>query len=219
MVLFVAKIMGKHAQSVDALVLARIHMHEPGWVFTPGDFSDLGSRTAVATALMRHKASGIIRQLGRGLYDAPRTHAKLGMLWPCLESVIEAVQNRDSVRLQPTGAYAANLLGLSYQVPMRVLFLTDGPEREIQLGNLKITLKRTTPRNMATAGRISGSVIHALRWLGKNNVDERKVQHLRKVLDDKAKPQLLADVRYAPVWIADVMRQVAATTEKSKVDD
>jgi hypothetical protein len=210
--------MGKHAQSVDTQVLDRILTHGPGWVFTPPDFSDLGSRTAVATALKRHKAAGIIRQLDRGLYDVPRTHTKLGVLWPSLEAITEAVKVRDSVRLQPTGAYAANLLGLSDHVPMRVFFLTDGPERKIKLGNLQITLKRTTPRNMATAGRISGSVIQALRWLGKRSVDQRTVRHLRKVLDKEAKQQLLADVRYAPIWIAQVMRQVAATESKSKTD-
>lgn len=210
--------MGKHAQSVDTQVLDRIQSHGPGWVFTPADFSDLGSRTAVATTLKRHKAAGMIRQLDRGLYDLPRKHAKLGVLWPSLEAVTEAIKTRDSVRLQPTGAYAANLLRLSDHVPMRVFFLTDGPERKIKLGNLQITLKRTTPRNMATAGRISGSVIQALRWLGKRSVDDRTVRHLRKLLDTEAKQQLLADVRHAPIWIAQVMRQVAASESKSKAN-
>ncbi|HXU37623.1 MAG TPA: DUF6088 family protein [Blastocatellia bacterium] len=210
--------MGKHSQSVDTKVLERIQTKGPGWVFTPADFSDLGSRTAVATALKRHKAAGTIRQLDRGLYDVPRNHTKLGVLWPSLEAVTEAVKSRDSVRLQPTGAYAANLLGLSDHVPMRVFFLTDGPERQIKLGNLQITLKRTTPRNMATAGRISGSVIQALRWLGKRSVDQRTVRHLRKVLDKEAKQQLLADVRHAPIWIAEVMREVAATESQSKAE-
>lgn len=201
--------MGKHAGSTDTLILERIRTREPGWVFTPADFSDLGSRTAVATALKRRKAAGEIRQLGRGLYDVPRTHAKLGMLWPSLEAVTGAVQRRDSVRLQPTGAYAANLLGLSEQVPVRVYFLTDGPQRKIRLGKLEITFKRTTPRNMATAGRVSGSVIQALRWLGQAAVNERTVQQLRKTLDADAKQQLMADVRHAPAWIAAVLRQVA----------
>src|SRR5260370_39027649 len=107
--------MGKHAQSVDTQVLARIQMHGPGWVFTPADFSDLGSRTAVATALKRYKAAGIIRLLDRGLYDVPRKHATLGVLWPSLEAITEAVKSRAAVRLQPTGAYAANLVGLSDQ--------------------------------------------------------------------------------------------------------
>ncbi|HBL16384.1 MAG TPA: hypothetical protein DD417_06405 [Elusimicrobia bacterium] len=202
--------MGKHPKSVDTLLLNRIQTNGPGWVFSPADFSDLGSRTAVATALKRHKAAGAIRQLGRGLYDVPRTHAKMGQLWPELEAITGAVKRRDSVRLQPTGAYAANLLGLSDQVPMRVFFLTDGPKRKIKVGKLEITFKRTTPRNMATCDRISGLVIQALRWLGKREVDKITLQRLRRTLDDKAKRQILDDLRYAPVWIAEALRRVAA---------
>ena len=201
--------MGKHAQSVDTRLLARIQRHGPGWVFTPADFMDLGSRTAVSTALKRYKASGTIRWFGRGLYDMPRKHPKLGLLWPEMETLTSAVKRRDSVRLQPTGAYAANLLGLSEQVPMQVVFLTDGPERKIKLGNLKITFKHTTPRNMATAGRISGSVIQALRWLGRRHVDDKVASILRRKLSARDKQQLLKDIRHAPVWIAEILHRVA----------
>lgn len=203
-----AKIMGKHAQSADNRVLDRIKQHGPGWVFTPADFSDLGSRTAVATALKRHKARSTIRQLARGLYDVPRQDKQLGLLSPSTEAVVEAIKNRDAVRLQPTGAYAANLLGLTEQVPVRIFFLTDGPERKIKLGRKEIVFKNTTPRNMATAGRISGLVIQALRWLGKRHVDQDMIKQLRARLDDEAKQQLLADVRHAPIWIAEIIRQI-----------
>ena len=201
--------MAKHQNSVGSLVLHRIQGAEPGWVFAPVDFSDLGSRDAVATSLKRYKATGTVRQLARGLYDVPRTHPKVGPVVPSVESVAEAIKRRDSVRLQPTGAYAANLLGLSDQVPLRVVFLTDGLQRRIRLGNLEILLKRTTPRNMATAGRVSGSVIQALRWLGRRNVTEGTVRHLRGLLDPEARRSVLSDLRYAPVWIAEIMRRIA----------
>ncbi len=205
--------MGKHKQSVDTQVLERIFAQGKGWVFTPTDFADLGSRTAVATALKRHKADGTIRQLGRGLYDRPRHDSKLGVLWPSLDAIVSAVKNRDAVRVQPTGAYAANLLGLSDQVPMRVFYLTDGPKRTIRLGEMIISFKHTTPRNMATAGRISGLVIQALRWLGQSNVDNRTVKILQNRMDPSSRQQLLADIRHAPVWIANVIRHIVQESE------
>ena len=201
--------MAKHPQSIDSRILDRIRRHGAGWVFTPADFHDLGNRGAVAIALKRHKDAGLIRQVARGLYDVPRQHKALGVLWPDLDTVIDAIKRRDAVRLQPTGAYAANLLGLTEQVPMRVVFLTDGPQRTFKLGNLSISFKNTTPRNMATAGSISGLVIQAMRWMGQNNIDDATVKQLRKKLDRKAKAQLLADLRHAPVWIAERMREIA----------
>jgi hypothetical protein len=111
--------------------------------------------------------------------------------------------------LQPTGAYAANLLGLSEQVPIKIAYLTDGTPRTLRVGNRQIVLRHTTPRRMATAGKISGLVINALRWLGRDHVTSNLVSPLKRRLDDGAKRQLLADARYAPAWVAQWMRWIA----------
>jgi hypothetical protein len=198
-----------HAQSIANMILKSIRGHGRGWVFTPANFKGVGSRTAVESALRRHKNEGIIRQLARGLYDYPRTDPQLGILAPSIDQITSALEVRDAVRLQPSGAYAANLLGLSDQVPMKVVFLTDGPTRNLQVGNRQILLKHTTPRNMATAGRISGTVIQALRWLGQRHVDERVTSILKRRLDAKSKKQLLKDIQYAPIWITKVFRTIA----------
>lgn len=202
--------MGKHAQSIDSKVFNRITSKGPGWVFTPSNFIDLGSRDAIASALKRHKQAGMIRQLARGLYDYPRRDPQLGALSPSVEAVANAIKGRDAIRIQPSGAYAANLLGLSEQVPMRVLFLTDGPSRNVRIGKQQILLRKTTPRNMATAGKVSGLVIQALRYLGQRSVDDTAVQKLRRRLKADDKEQLLKDIRYAPVWIGDVLKKIAA---------
>ncbi|CAN5833778.1 DUF6088 family protein [soil metagenome] len=203
--------MGKHVQSIDSKTLSRVRGKGPGWVFTPGHFLDLGSRDAVASALKRHKKAGTIRQLARGLYDYPRHDPQLGVLSPSVNAVAAALKGRDAIRLQPSGAYAANLLGLSDQVPMKVVFLTDGPSRHVQIGKQRIILKRTTPRNMATAGKIGGLVIQALRHLSQQNVDDKVVGTLRRRLNSDDKKQLLKDIRYAPAWIGGVLRQIAET--------
>lgn len=112
--------MGKHAKSIDTKVRNRIYGHGKGWVFTPANFSDLGSREAVASALKRYRQSGLIRQLTRGLYDYPATDPEFGTLTPPPDALARALAGRDGVRLQPSGAYAANLLGLSTQMPMLI---------------------------------------------------------------------------------------------------
>lgn len=205
--------MAKHMHSIDSLILQRIRSKGPGSVFTPSHFTDIGSRDAIATALKRYKRAGVIRQVSRGLYDVPRRHPQIGELSPSVDAIVKALQDRDAVRLQPTGAYAANLLGLSEQVPAKIVLLTDGPGRRMQIGGQLIVLKHTTPRTMATAGRKSGLVIQALRHIGQKAVTENIVKRLRKELPDDDKKQLLEDVRYAPAWIIDIMRRVAGERE------
>ncbi len=201
--------MGKHKNSVDNQILGRIIAKNRGWVFTPADFLDLGSRTAVGLALMRHARIGTIRKLARGLYDYPVQDARAAPVPPSNESIANALKGRDDFRLQVSGAHAANGLGLSDQVPVRAVYLTDSRARKVKLGRREIVLKNTTTRQMATAGRISGTVMQALRWLGQRNVDERVVAKLRRTLSDSDKKQLLQDLRYASGWVAEIMRAIA----------
>jgi len=202
--------MKKQPQSIDSKVLHRIYGHRGGWVFTPAHFLDLGNRTAVAAALKRHKQSGLIRQLARGLYDYPIDHPTFGRIPPSADAVARALISRHAVRLQPTGAYAANILGLSEQVPTRIVFLTDGPSRRVKFGNQEIALKQTTPRNMATAGRKSGDIIQALRHIGQNNITDKTLAIIRRQLTPKDRAQLQKDLHHAPGWVADYLRQLVA---------
>ncbi len=199
----------KSAQSIDARVIYRIRGKGRGSVHIPGDFLDLGSREAVDLALHRLAKRGIIRRLARGVYDFPEQHPVLGPLSPSAETIAKALAGRDHTRLQPAGAYAANALGLSEQVPAKAVFLTDGPSRTVKIGPMTIQLRRTTPRNMAAAGRLSGLVIQALRELGKEHVTPARVEHLKFTLPADKRRELLKDLQLAPGWMHPIFREVA----------
>jgi hypothetical protein len=199
----------KHPQSVDSRLLASIHGRGRGSTFVPADFLDLGSREAIDIALHRLARKGTIRRLARGVYDFPQQHPVLGLLSPSADAVAKALAGRDHTRLQPAGAYAANVLGLSEQVPAKAVFLTDGPSRTVKIGPMTIQLRRTTPRNMATAGRLSGLVIQALRELGKDHVTPARVEHLKRTLPADQRRQLLKDLKLAPAWMHPIFRELA----------
>ena len=197
-------------QAIDTQVKNRIFGSGRGSLFTPTDFVDLGTRYAVDKALSRLAASGTLRRLARGLYDYPKMHPVLGPLLPTPDAVAQAFAQRDAVRLQPAGAYAANLLGLSEQVPAKIVFLTNGPSRRVKVGSMQITLRRTTPRNVATAGRLSGLLIQAFRHLGKSNITPSHIKHLRRTLPQAKRKELLRDLRYAPAWMHSAFRELAS---------
>lgn len=202
--------MSKHTHSIDRKILNRIRSHGKGWVFTPSHFEDVSGRSTVSTVLHRLCEAGTIRRLARGLYDYPKADPMIGVLEPSVDNIATALAGRDEIRLQPTGAHAANLLGLSTQVPMQVVYLTEGSARTIQVGKQKITLKKTTPRIMATAGKTSGLVIQALKYLGRDRVDHQVVSTLENRLDDADRRQLMKDINSAPSWIRDIIRNIAA---------
>ena len=195
-------------QSIVTRIKKRIYSKSRGFVFTKSHFLDLGNPKTAAKALERLADSGEIRRLARGLYDYPEKHSTLGDLPANYERIAQALAGRDSLKIQPSGAYAANLLGLTEQVPARIVFLTDGPNRTVQINKQQVVLKRTTPKNMATTGRVSGLVIQALRHLGQDHVDDNIIGVLKKRLSSDDKRQLMNDLRYAPVWIGNIFRQL-----------
>jgi hypothetical protein len=199
----------KFLQSIDSKILATINGRGRGSVFVPADFLDLGSREAVDIALYRLARKGTIRRLARGVYDFPKKHPILGMLSPSADEVARALAGRDRTRLQPTGAYAANILGLSEQVPAKAVFLTDGPSRTVKIGPMTIQLRRTTPRNMEAAGRLSGLLMQALRELGEEHITPKRREHLKQTIPADKRRELLKDLRLAPAWMHPIFRELA----------
>ena len=200
--------------TVSKQIENRIHEHGPGWVFSPADFLDLGSPHTVGMVLIRLVRGEIIRRLARGLYDFPRKDEHLGILSPSVDMVAEALVRRDGVRIQPSEATAANMLHLSEQVPMRVVYETDGPARKIKVGTLTIQFRRRVPRKMATAGKMSGLVFAALRGMGKRYVTQDQIAHLRQLLTQEDRKLLLLDLPQAPAWMHPFLRYIAGNEEK-----
>ena len=194
----------------EADITRRVRRSKPGTVFTPALFASAGTRAAIDKALQRLAARGELRRLSRGLYDKPRQDELLGTLWPSVDAIVAALTGKDKLRLLPTGAYAANLLGLSDQVPARVEFLTDGTSRTVKAGPMQIVLRRTTPRQMAAAGRTSGLVIQALRSLGPDHLTPQRLSKLRRTIPADQRNALLDDLTLAPGWMQPTLRALAS---------
>ena len=195
--------------SIDTQIARRVQRSARGSVFTPDTFAALGSRAAIDKALQRLVARGELRRLSRGLYDKPRQDEVLGTLWPSMDAVVKAVAGKDKLRTQPAGVYAANMLGLSEQVPAKVVLLTDGISRTVQAGPMRISLQRTTPRQMAAAGRLSGLLIQAFKSLGREHITAERIDRLRKTLPAAERAKLLQDLALAPAWMRPLLQQVA----------
>jgi len=202
----------KSPQAIEAQIVAAIHSRGRGSVFVPTDFLDIGSRRAVDVTLHRLTRQGAIRRLARGVYDFPKEHRILGPLTPSAEAVARALAGRDRTRLQQAGAYAANTLGLTEQVPAKMVFLTDGPAKTVKIGPMTIQLRRTTPKNMEAAGRLSGLLIQALRELGQEHITLERREHLKRTIPLAKRKELLKDLRLAPTWMQPIFRELAEET-------
>lgn len=191
--------------SIENQIVERIESFPKGELLLPADFSDLGSSEAVRIALFRLEKEGVINRVAQGIYVRPKISKLIGVLVPSAEEVAEAITKRDRIRTVPTGNYALNALGLSTQVPMNIVFLTDGSPRIIKIGKRTIKFKKTTPKNLLAKGKISRLVIQALKEIGNGKVtaeEENKIMDLLKKEDLK---DLKHDIALAPVWVQKIM--------------
>ena len=138
-------------QSVSDKILTRIQRKRRGFAFSGKDFLDLGTRSSVDRALSALSESGSIRRVCRGIYDYPRVNAKLGgELSPDYDQAAHAIARRNGVRIEPSGAWAANLLGLTTQVPGRIVYLTNGTSRSYAIGTRPSSFCVSLPKDSLT---------------------------------------------------------------------
>ena len=164
-------------------------------------FSDLGSDPSIRKALSQLQKQNIIRRLAQGIYDYPKKHDLLGIIPPDLNEVAKAIAEKDGVQIQPAGAHAANLVGLSTQVPGRIIFLTEGPSRKVKIGNQEIIFKKTTKKNMFSAGTREGLLIQALKNLGKDHIDQKARAQIAEFLKDSNEKEIKKNMKFAPAWM------------------
>ncbi|MFN8945357.1 MAG: DUF6088 family protein [Pseudobdellovibrionaceae bacterium] len=188
-------------KSIVDSVKKKIFGHGRGWVFTLHHFNDLGSDTGVRTALSRLQRQRVIRRLAYGIYDYPKLHDALGVLAPSIEELAKAYADKNGAVIQASGAYAANLIGLSEQVPGKVVFLTDGPSGKIRIGKLELIFKKTTVRNMHAVGSKEALVIHAFKFMKQKNINQFVLEKTRKFLKGAKRKEFEKNMKFAPRWI------------------
>lgn len=191
--------------SIEDQVIKKIKDNKRGKIFFPASFSNLGSEDAIHQALKRLTEKGILLRIAHGIYLYPKIDPELGILYPPIDEIAKAIAKRDKARIIPTGAQALNLLGLSTQVPMKVVYLTDGAQRNISIGNQSIKFKKTSPRNLATKGEISGLIIQALREIGKDNASNDQLRIIHEILQKEDPANVRNDAGLAPAWISRIM--------------
>ena len=177
-------------------------------LFFTESFVSYGNTEAVKKALQRLANSGELDRVATGIYVRPIIDSVIGKVSPSIEDIAKAIAKRDRARIVPTGAYALNRLGLSTQVPMNVVFLTDGSARKIKIGKRSILFKKASPKNVASVGEISGLAIQALKEIGKEKVLDKEIKHIQDLLKNEKPTRLEHDIRLAPAWIREIMKPV-----------
>lgn len=191
--------------SIDDQVEDIILKKKRGSILFSDDFQKLQNPGAVKVALHRMVNRGNIRRMARGIFAKPKYSDLVGEILPTTEEIAKAIAKRDRARILPTGSYAMHVLGLTNQIPLKLVYLTDGSPRKITIGKRTIQFKKTTPKNLALKGEISKIVIQALREIGKDKATKEELSKIHSLLKQENKKIVKHDIALAPQWIAEIM--------------
>ena len=194
--------------SIEDQIHKKIIDNKRGKIYFPANFTNFGSFDAIHQALGRLEEKGVLLRLAYGIYIYPKIDKELGVLFPPIDEVAKAIAKRDKARIIPTGAQALNKLGLSTQVPMRVVYLTDGAQRSIQIGNQTIKFKKASPKNVAARGEISSLVVQALREIGNGKVTNDQMMKIKELLQKEKPENVKYDAKLAPAWVSEILLSV-----------
>ena len=197
-------------QSIEDKIVSRIYGNGRGWAFSQADFADLGSRSAIDLALHRREREGIIRRVIRGIYDYPRDSKALrGPVSPDIDQVAHALARKFAWRIQPDGATAQNLLGLSTQVPARIVYLSDGPDRSYTVGKTLLAYEHTALKEAGFKLPESRLVVQALKAYGENRITRKIIAQVRKKFDRALRQRILIDTKTATGWVYAAIQEIA----------
>jgi hypothetical protein len=191
-------------------IMKRVRGKGRGWVFTPKDLIDFGTRGSIDVALSRLFQSGVIRRIGRGLYDYPKVHDKLGVLSPDTDKLAQAVSTQSGNKVFASGASAANRLGLSTQIPAKPTYATSGPSRVKKVAGRTLALKHARAPLLAGATDRANSVLQAISYIGKDNINADVIRSLASRLDDRDMKTLSKSRPQMSGWMGDLVLKIGS---------
>lgn len=195
-------------QSIESKIFTSVSKRGRGRVIFPQDFASYGNPNTIHKAFGRLVEAEKILRLAQGIYCYPRIDKALGLgvLHPTFEEIALAIAKRDKARIVPTGVYALNRLGLSTQVPMNVVYLTDGSSRKVLLhGNRGVLFKHTAKKNLSFQNEYAMLVTFALREIGENNITESQYVRIKRVITKVPFEVYKQDFKLIPAWIRKII--------------
>mgnify|MGYP001341837161 CR=1 FL=1 len=148
-----------------------------------------------------HHALSSVKTWGGAVDDFIAVHAWFDQSKEITADFRHRALRHHAETIVPSGAAAANALGLTTQVPVKSVYLTSGRSRVLNLGRQAVELRHAPRWQLALGNKTSGQAVRALAWLGPDEAP-KALQILRSKLTEAAKTELVSAAPQFPTWLA-----------------
>ena len=189
-------------------IIARITKNKRGWVFSPKDFFDISTRATIDQVLSRLTKSGFIRKISRGIYDFPKSNPAIGIISPNIDDLARIIASKTGDRIFHSGAMATNLLGLSTQVPAKIVYTTTGKSCVKKIGNRSIIFQHTRIPIFDNLPFLCNLALQSMVYLGKDALDNDMIHQYSQKLSNDDKLNISKMASYLPAWMSDAIHKI-----------
>lgn len=193
--------------AIKKVIMDKIAVSEPHSIFFIADFEGIASPETIRKVFYQAVLKGVLERVGQGIYAKPKD-TRFGRVPVPLELIAQEMADRDKCRILPTGSTAANIIGLSTQVPMNLSYITSGSTRTIEIGKRKLSFRHASPKNFASKGIVVPILIQGMREIGEQNLTESHFAALKNFIDKSPHQDFDNDLLLAPRWIQKIIKQL-----------
>ena len=193
--------------NIKHYVMRSIDESQPHSIFFISDYADLGAAETIRKILHEATITGVLEKAGHGIYIKPK-YSRFGKVPVPLEKIAREIAERDKSEILPTGSTAANLIGMSTQVPMNLSYITTGSTRTIKIGDRKISFRHASPKNFAAKGKVIPLLIQGIKEIGEESMSGVEYEAIRLFIDKQQDPYLKEDLPLAPAWIQRIIKKL-----------
>lgn len=197
---------GGDMQSISEKILVEAKRQPEGYAFSAKSLQHLGERAAIDQALSRLCRERSLFRVTRGYYVVP-SETRFGRHLPPIERVVASITEQEGEVFARGGAAAANVLGMTTQVPVRMIYVTSGTSRKLDFSGIKVELRNAPRWQLVNAGKPSGELVRALEWIGPEHADEAV-----RSFSEREPGIVMEAARFArllPAWLAKTIVEAA----------
>lgn len=196
-------------ENISDLILLEMHKKPNNTIFSINDFYDLGSCSAVKTALFRLNKEGIVHRLIDGFYVIPYYSELIQEYsYPTADQVAQKIAEKYVWNITPYGDNALNQVGLSTQVPAIYEYLSDGPYRQYNYSNKVIKFKHTSNRMISKFSLSLSLIIQSIKALGKDRITPKDIARMSSFCKEYVNEDLLQNTKTVPAWMYKVLKEI-----------
>lgn len=201
--------------NISNAILLEMKKKPKNTIFTIADFYNLGSRSAVKTALYRLNKERTVHRLIDGFYVIPKFSKLIAEYsYPSVDQLARKIAEKYVWNISPYGDNALNQVGLSTQVPVVYEYLSDGPYRKYIYLNKTITFKHSSNRTISKFSFSLSLIIQSIKTLGKDNITAKEIGKMSAFCKKYVSEDLLQHTKTIPAWIYNVLKQINEEIKK-----